>query len=108
MRQAPPVWWGLFCLGGAGRVWSTNTRRGAKVAKHEDRSLEAFIKRERRLVNLDIADLQDRYDVRTARDLASRIEIKAVYSHPAWEEMIEWERLEAYLQRLTGWQAQLI
>ncbi len=28
--------------------------------------------------------------------------------HPAWEETIEWERLETYLQRLTGWQAQLI
>jgi hypothetical protein len=46
----------------------------------ERRSLEAFIERERRLVNLDIADLQDRYGVRTARELASRIEIKAVYS----------------------------
>ena len=73
----------------------------------ERRSLQAFIERERRLVNLDIADLQDRYGVRTARDLANRIEIKAVYSHPAWEEMIEWERLESHLQRLTGWQAQL-
>ncbi len=73
----------------------------------ERRSLDAFIERERRLVNLDIADLQDRYDVRTARDLAQRIEIKAVYSHPAWEEMIEWERLEAYLERLNQWQAEL-
>ena len=73
----------------------------------ERRSLEAFIERERRLVNLDIADLQDRYRVRTARDLANHIETKAVYSHPAWEEMIEWERLEAYLQRLNQWQAEL-
>jgi hypothetical protein len=67
----------------------------------ERRSLDAFIERERRLANLDIADLQDRYGVRTARELANRIEIKAVYSHPAWEEMIEWERLEVYLQRLN-------
>ena len=73
----------------------------------ERRSLQAFIERERRLVNLDIADLQDRYGVRTARDLANRIEIKAVYSHPAWEEMIEWERLETYLQRLNQWQTEL-
>ena len=73
----------------------------------ERRSLEAFIERERRLANLDIADLQDRYSVRTARELASRIETNAVYSHPAWEEMIEWERLEAYLERLTNWQAEL-
>jgi hypothetical protein len=67
----------------------------------ERRSLDAFIERERRLANLDIAKLQDRYGVRTARELANRIEIKAVYSHPAWEEMIEWERLEVYLQRLN-------
>ena len=73
----------------------------------ERRSLDAFIERERRLVNLDIADLQDRYGVRTARDLASRIETKAVYSHPAWEELIEWERLETYLQRLNQWQTEL-
>ena len=73
----------------------------------ERRSLEAFIERERRLVNLDIADLQDRYGVRTARELANRIETNAIYSHPAWEEMIEWERLEAYLERLTNWQTEL-
>jgi hypothetical protein len=73
----------------------------------ERRSLQAFIERERRLVNLDIADLQDRYSVRTARDLSSRIETKAVYSHPAWEAMIEWERLETYLERLNNWQAEL-
>lgn len=71
------------------------------------RSFEAFIDRERRLVHRDIADLQDRYGVRTARELASRIETKAVYSHPAWEEMTEWERLEAYLERLNQWQAEL-
>ncbi|HNS00812.1 MAG TPA: hypothetical protein PKM78_00295 [Anaerolineae bacterium] len=73
----------------------------------ERRSLEAFIERERRLTNLDIADLQDRYGVRTARDLAQRIETKAVYSHPAWEEMIEWERLETYLGQLNQWQIDL-
>lgn len=67
----------------------------------ERRSLDAFIERERRLANLDIANLQDRYGVRTAREMANRIEIKAVYSHPAWEEMIEWERLKVYLQRLN-------
>ncbi len=73
----------------------------------ERRSLEAFIERERRLAHLDIADLQDRYGVRTARELAGRIEAKAVYSHPAWEEMIEWERLEAYVERLNNWQTEL-
>jgi len=71
------------------------------------RSLQAFIERERRLAHLDIADLQDRYGVRTAAELAAKIEQGEVYSHPAWEELIEWERLEAYLARLEQWQAEL-
>lgn len=71
------------------------------------RSLEAFVERERRLAELDMADLQDRYGVATAAELARRIESGQVYSHPAWEEMIEWERLEAYVVRLNEWQAEL-
>lgn len=71
------------------------------------RSLQAFIERERRLVQLDIADLQDRYSVQTAAELAAEIEQGKVYAHPAWEESIEWDRLEAYLIRLAQWQAEL-
>jgi len=70
-------------------------------------SLQAFIERERRLTNLDIADLQDRYGVQTAAELAVKIEQGEIYSHPAWEELIEWGRLEAYLIRLAQWQAEL-
>ena len=73
----------------------------------QHRSLKAFIERERRLAQLDMADLQDRYGVATAAELARRIELGQVYSHPAWEEMIEWERLEAYVVRLDEWQAEL-
>ena len=70
-------------------------------------SLQAFIERERRLTNLDIADLQDRYGVQTAAELAIKIEKGEIYAHPAWEESIEWERLEAYLIRLAQWQVEL-
>jgi hypothetical protein len=71
------------------------------------RSLSAYVEREQRLARLDIADLQDRYGVRTAAELASSIEQGTVASHPAWEELIEWERLEDYLVRLAKWQAEL-
>jgi hypothetical protein len=71
------------------------------------RSLKAFLEREQRLVRLDIADIQDRYSVRTASELAARIEKGLVYSHPAWEELTEWEQLEAYQARLDKWQAEL-
>ena len=65
-------------------------------------SLRAYILREKRSVQLDIADIQDRYGVSTVNELAQRIEVGAIYSHPAWEDMIEWENLLAHLQRLEG------
>ncbi len=74
----------------------------------ELRSLLAFIERERRLMQMDVADLQDRYGVRQASDLAKKIEDRQVYSHPAWEELIEWEQLEAYGTRLIHWQRELV
>ena len=73
----------------------------------ERRSLLAYIERERRLVALDIADLQDRYGVRTYQELADSVEQRLVYSHPAWEDLIEWERLAAYLVQIQNWESQL-
>lgn len=71
------------------------------------RSLGAYIEREQRRARLDISDLQDRYGVSTAAQLAASIEQGTIASHPAWEELIEWERLEEYLKRLARWQAEL-
>lgn len=73
----------------------------------ERRSLLAFIERERRLTQMDVADLQDRYSVQQASELARKIESRQVYSHPAWEELIEWEQLEVYGIRLAHWQREL-
>ncbi len=50
---------------------------------------------------MDIADLQDRYGARTSAELAAQIECGEVYDHPAWEELIEWQNLEAYLERMS-------
>ena len=63
-------------------------------------SLQAYLFREKRSVQLDIADIQDRYSVSTVDELAQRIEVGTIYSHPAWEDLIEWENLLAHLQRL--------
>ncbi len=65
-----------------------------------ERGVRAFLKQELRVVQMDLADLQDRYDVETAAELREHIEQGKVYSHPAWEDAIEWERLEAYQERL--------
>ena len=65
-------------------------------------SLWAYISQEKRLAYLDMADIQDRYRVSTPQELAARIEMGEIYSHPAWEDLIEWENLLDYVQRLEG------
>ena len=64
------------------------------------RCLLSFLEREKRAAQMDIGDLQDRYGARSAADLRAKIERGEVYSHPAWEEAIEWEQLETHLHRL--------
>jgi len=64
------------------------------------RSVDAFIRQEMRAAQMDIADLQDRYGVASISELRARIEKGKVHSHPAWEDSIEWEHLEAHLNRL--------
>lgn len=64
------------------------------------RSVRAFLTQEMRAVQLDIADFRDRYKTANFAELRKKIEQGGIYSHPAWEDAIEWERLEAYLKRL--------
>jgi hypothetical protein len=71
------------------------------------RGLSAYLEREMRVVQLDIDDLRDRYRVGTASELRAQIETGTVYSHPAWEEYIEWQTLEAQLARLQCWSEEL-
>ena len=52
-----------------------------------------------RLAQLDIADFQDRYGVTSIAELRQKIESGATYSHPAWEDLIEWENLASHVQR---------
>jgi hypothetical protein len=70
-------------------------------------SLDAYIARELRLTALDIADLQDRYGVGSPEKLKAKIDSGDVYSHPAWEDLIEWENLTAYRERLFQLQSSL-
>ncbi len=68
-------------------------------------SLRAYISREKRLAQMDIADLQDRYGVSDPQELTERIQSGEIYSHPAWEDLIEWENLLAHIERLDQLQA---
>jgi hypothetical protein len=65
-----------------------------------ERSLQAFLRQEVRAVQMDIADFQDRYGVARSGELRSQIEQGTIHSHPAWEDTIEWEKLEGHLERL--------
>jgi antitoxin component of RelBE/YafQ-DinJ toxin-antitoxin module len=64
------------------------------------RSLRAYLTQEIRAVQMDMSDFQDRYGVAKATELRERIEQGKIYSHPAWEDVIEWETLEAHLAHL--------
>ena len=64
-------------------------------------SLLAYVAQQERLTEMDIADLRDRYSVSSSDELSARIEKGEIYSHPAWEDLIEWEHLQAYLKRLS-------
>ena len=65
------------------------------------RSLQAYLRQEIRAVQMDVADLQDRYSVDSADALRAQIEQGKVHSHPAWEDAIEWENLQGHLNRLA-------
>ncbi|MBE2197244.1 MAG: hypothetical protein IAE79_01460 [Anaerolinea sp.] len=71
-------------------------------------SLGAYLTRELRLTDLDIADLQDRYGVISPEELKAKIDSGDIYSHPAWEEMIEWENMVAHRGRLLQLETSLV
>lgn len=64
--------------------------------------IKAFLEREIRLAELDIADIREKYLVHSKEDLGSRIKNKEIHSHPAWEDLIAWENSEEYILRLKA------
>lgn len=70
-------------------------------------SLAAYVSRELRLVELNVADIQDRYGVVSPDKLENKIESGEIYSHPAWEDLIEWQSLLAHRKRLLHLQSSL-
>ncbi|MFH1774223.1 MAG: hypothetical protein ABH874_04600 [Methanobacteriota archaeon] len=63
-------------------------------------SLKAWIEKEIKLAEGDIADLRDRYNVPTKDELDKKIKAGKVHSHPAWEDLITWENLEEHIRWL--------
>jgi hypothetical protein len=80
-----------------------------KIAKALDISPEnllaegtlAYLHKELRLVEEDLADLRERYGLLSPQELEKKIRDDLIPAHPAWEDLIEWENLEAYKQKLN-------
>jgi hypothetical protein len=64
--------------------------------------IKAFLEREMRLAELDIADLRDKYLIASKEELENKISNKEINSHPAWEDLIAWENSEKYIARLKA------
>jgi hypothetical protein len=64
--------------------------------------IKAFLEREIRLAELDIADIREKYLVSSREELEEKIRNKNIYSHPAWEDLIAWENSEKHILRLKA------
>ncbi len=67
----------------------------------------AYLHKELRLVEEDLADLRERYGLLSPQELEKKIRDALIPAHPAWEDLIEWENLEAYKQKLNDLLAEL-
>ena len=70
------------------------------IEELKTRSIKAFLEREIRLAEEDIADIRERYNVPDRIELEQAIKNKLISSHPAWEDLIIWENLEKYITTL--------
>ncbi len=64
--------------------------------------IKAFLEREIRLAELDIANLREKYLVSSKEELENKIKNKEIYSHPAWEDLIAWENSERHILQLKS------
>lgn len=61
----------------------------------------AYLQKELRLAEEDLADLRERYELLSPQELEQKIRKARLPAHPAWEDLIQWENLDAYKQKLT-------
>jgi hypothetical protein len=64
------------------------------------KGLLAFIEKEIRLAEWEIAQIRERYDVFSKESLYQAIQEGEIPGHPAWEDYIVWKNKEAHIARL--------
>ncbi|MCB0110904.1 MAG: hypothetical protein KDE53_33520 [Caldilineaceae bacterium] len=76
---------------------------GLSESELMDRALAAFLQEQRRTVLQARLELLARYEVKTVEELSTKIEEALVPEHPAWEELIVAENLDARLEELDAY-----
>jgi len=71
------------------------------------KSILSFLVHEIRQAEWEASDIKERYSVSSPVELENRIKSKAVYSHPAWEDLIRWENIDNYISRLKAIEEEL-
>jgi len=66
------------------------------------KSLLAFIEKEIRLAELEIANIRERYTVFSKEELYRAIQEGTVAEHPAWEDYIVWKNKLTHIDYLRG------
>ena len=82
-------------------VWDTlasTTHRSRKQIEEEAAS--AWLERELRETDREIAAYVRQYSVRTPDEIETLIRVGTIEGHPAWEDRIAWDNLLAYRARL--------
>ena len=64
------------------------------------RGLESYLERERREATIRIEELREKYGVDRPEAVEDRLRNGEIDEHPAWEEVIEWENLNARMKTL--------
>jgi uncharacterized protein YbcC (UPF0753/DUF2309 family) len=65
------------------------------------KGLLAFVQKEIRLAEMEIATIRERYDVLSKEALYQAIEAGQIPGHPAWEDYIVWKNQEGHIERLS-------
>ncbi len=59
-----------------------------------------YLEKEMKLAEEDIKIISDRYHTNTPEQLGKQIKRKKIPSHPAWEDLIQWENLLEYIKKI--------
>jgi len=68
-----------------------------------EKGVEIFLRERRKRLKLDILSILGRYDVSSSGELEGKIRAGEIKEHPAWEDLVVVENLEAALRKIDGY-----